>query len=47
MTARFVVTAKLSKNKVAVLDLKTFEERYYPIKKLYRSTRISSPKDVL
>ena len=28
MTARFVVTAKLSENKVAVLDLKTFEERY-------------------
>ena len=47
VTARFVVTAKLSENKVAVLDLKTFEERYYPIKKLYRSTRISSPKDVL
>lgn len=47
VTARFVVTAKLSENKVAVLDLKTFEERYYPVKKLYRSTRISSPKDVL
>lgn len=47
MTARFIVTAKLSDSKVAVLDLATFEEKYYPIKELYHSVRISSPKDIL